>query len=211
MVAFEILPKPPSGRAEDNPWPQWPKIYRIDYGHEEANLQWKNDPRIYEISSKSFINDENGNVAGVNTVRVNWTKNAKGGWVLNELPNTEEVFKVRIHSPQKIGLILFFPKADLVLLAMGFLGPESIIIDQLNLTKDARSNILTKSGTYRTPIERIYSAGDCRRGQSLVVHAINEGRQAAREIDTDLTERKSGLPGPGGAIPFPPPYEAIAS
>ena len=96
---------------------------------------------------------------------------------------------------------------------MGFLGPESSIIDQLNLTKDGRSNILTKPGTYRTPIERIYSAGDCRRGQSLVVHAINEGRQAAREIDAYFTEqtngkqRKSGLPGPGGQIPYPPPYE----
>lgn len=93
-MAFEILPKPPKDRASDNPWPQWPKIYRIDYGHEEANLQWKNDPRIYEISSKSFIDDENGNVSGINTVRVNWTKNDKGGWILNELPDTEEVFKV---------------------------------------------------------------------------------------------------------------------
>lgn len=96
---------------------------------------------------------------------------------------------------------------------MGFLGPESKIIDQLNLTKDPRSNILTKSGSYRTPIEKIYSAGDCRRGQSLVVHAINEGRQAAREIDSDLNEKenKSGLPGPGGMIPFPPPYEALVA
>lgn len=93
---------------------------------------------------------------------------------------------------------------------MGFLGPESSIIDQLSLTKDNRSNILTKSGTYRTPIERIYSAGDCRRGQSLVVHAINEGRQAAREIDSDFNEKKSGLPGPGGVIPYPPPYEVCA-
>ena len=99
---------------------------------------------------------------------------------------------------------------------MGFVGPETSIIDQLNLTKDGRSNILTKSGTYQTPIERIFSAGDCRRGQSLVVHAINEGRQAAREIDayfagqSDRSQKKSGLPGPGGVIPFPPPYETIA-
>lgn len=96
---------------------------------------------------------------------------------------------------------------------MGFLGPESSIIDQLNLTKDGCSNILTKPGTYSTPIERIYSAGDCRRGQSLVVHAINEGRQAAREIDSyfsgqlDKAQKKSGLPGPGGIIPYPPPYQ----
>jgi glutamate synthase (NADH) len=88
---------------------------------------------------------------------------------------------------------------------MGFLGPESYLVDQLKLTKDQRSNILTKAGTYRTPIERIYSAGDCRRGQSLVVHAINEGRQAAREIDSDLSGGLSTLPGPGGVIPYPPP------
>ncbi|KAI2798425.1 hypothetical protein RDWZM_010184 [Blomia tropicalis] len=196
VVAFEILPKPTNERPGDNPWPQWPRIYRIDYGHEEANLKWDKDPRIYGISSKEFITDENGNVSAINTVRVEWEKNDKGGWVMKEIPSTEEVFK-----------------ADLVLLAMGFLGPESSIIDQLNLTKDGRSNILTKPGTYRTPIERIYSAGDCRRGQSLVVHAINEGRQAAREIDAYFTgqtngkQRKSGLPGPGGQIPYPPPYE----
>ncbi|KAF7492057.1 Glutamate synthase [NADH] [Sarcoptes scabiei] len=196
VVAFEILPKPPGERASDNPWPQWPKIYRIDYGHEEASLKWNHDPRIYEISSKKFVGDEKGNIVAIETIRVNWTKNEKGGWVLNELPGTEITFK-----------------ADLVLLAMGFLGPESKIIDQLNLTKDPRSNILTKSGSYRTPIEKIYSAGDCRRGQSLVVHAINEGRQAAREIDSDLNEKenKSGLPGPGGMIPFPPPYEALVA
>ncbi|KAH7644617.1 glutamate synthase 1-like protein [Dermatophagoides farinae] len=187
VVAFEILPKPPKDRSGDNPWPQWPKIYRIDYGHEEAKLRWNDDPRIYEISSKKFIGDENGNVSGIDTVRVNWTKNEKGGWVMNEVVGTELTFK-----------------ADLVLLAMGFLGPESTIIEQLNLTKDNRSNILTKPNSYRTPIERIYSAGDCRRGQSLVVHAIHEGRQAACEIDTDFSEKfnKSGLPGPGGIIPY---------
>ena len=95
------------------------------------------------------------------------------------------------------------------MLAMGFLGPEASIIDQLKLTKDGRSNIMTKLGTYRSPMEKIFAAGDCRRGQSLVVHAINEGRQAAREIDVSLMGvPRSGLPGPGGVIPFPPPYES---
>lgn len=93
---------------------------------------------------------------------------------------------------------------------MGFLGPESYLIDDLGLTKDPRSNIVTAPGTYRTPIPRIYSAGDCRRGQSLVVHAINEGRQAAREIDSDLNGGTSGLPGPGGVIPYPPPSAKAA-
>lgn len=91
-----------------------------------------------------------------------------------------------------------------MLLAMGFLGPETYLTEQLRLTKDQRSNVLTKAGTYRTPIDRIYAAGDCRRGQSLVVHAINEGRQAAREIDADLHNGMSTLPGPGGVIPYPP-------
>lgn len=91
------------------------------------------------------------------------------------------------------------------MLAMGFLGPEAAIIEQLKLSKDARSNIVTRGDTYATPIEGIFSAGDCRRGQSLVVHAINEGRQAAREIDVFLKQGEiSGLPGPGGMIPYPP-------
>lgn len=94
---------------------------------------------------------------------------------------------------------------------MGFIGPESYLIEELKLTKDPRSNILTKSGTYRTPIDRIYAAGDCRRGQSLVVHAINEGRQAAREIDSDLSGGVSALPGPGGVIPYPPPTSKIVA
>lgn len=95
---------------------------------------------------------------------------------------------------------------------MGFLGPESHIIDQLNLTKDARSNIQTKRDSYVTPMEGIFSAGDCRRGQSLVVHAINEGRQAAREIDAYLQQKhRSGLPGPGGMIPYPPAIECTVA
>lgn len=95
VVAFEILPQPANERPEDNPWPQWPRIYRIDYGHEEANLKWNKDPRIYGISSKEFIADENGHVSAITTVRVKWEKNEKGAWVMSEIPFTEETFKVR--------------------------------------------------------------------------------------------------------------------
>lgn len=96
VVAFEILPKPPASRGEDNPWPQWPRIYRVDYGHEEANLKWDKDPRIYEISSKEFIDDGHGNVKGIKTVRVEWTKDENGRWKMNEIPDSEEIFEVFI-------------------------------------------------------------------------------------------------------------------
>ena len=94
MVAFEILPQPTNEREKDNPWPQWPRIYRIDYGHEEANLKWKKDPRIYGISTKEFVINENGHVMAINTIRVKWEKDENGGWVMKEIPSTEEVFKV---------------------------------------------------------------------------------------------------------------------
>ncbi len=178
-------------------------------------LKWGEDPRIFSISSKEFLDDGNGNVKGIRTVQVEWKQDQSGRWNMSEVPNSEQIFEVflfcsKVNDLQtaikfkNFKLNLHF-KADLILLAMGFLGPENYLIEQLNLTKDQRSNILTKAGTYRTPIDRIYSAGDCRRGQSLVVHAINEGRQAAREIDTDLIGALSALPGPGGVIPYPPP------
>ncbi|CAG2179933.1 unnamed protein product, partial [Oppiella nova] len=186
IVSFEILPRPGDTRGADNPWPQWPRIYRKDYGHEEVELKWGSDPRIFGINSKEFLDDGAGNVKGIRSVRVEWTQD-NGRWIMKEVPNSEQIYE-----------------ADLVLLAMGFLGPETYLTEQLRLTKDQRSNVLTKAGTYRTPIDRIYAAGDCRRGQSLVVHAINEGRQAAREIDADLHNGMSTLPGPGGVIPYPP-------
>lgn len=92
------MPKPPASRDDENPWPQWPRIYRIDYGHEEANLKWNHDPRIYEISSKEFIVDESNNVKGIKTVRVQWTKDEKGAWKMSELPDSEEIFEVRNQS-----------------------------------------------------------------------------------------------------------------
>lgn len=184
IVTFEILPQPPPQRAEGNPWPQWPRIMRVDYGHEEVRLKYGQDPRHYSILSKEFLDNGQGHVSGIRTVQVKWTKDATGRWNMEELPDTSKVFK-----------------ADLVLLAMGFLGPEKYLIDELSLEQDPRCNIRTSANSYRTSVPRVYAAGDCRRGQSLVVHAINEGRQAARQIDLDLAG-KSLLAGPGGIIPF---------
>jgi glutamate synthase (NADPH/NADH) len=182
VTTFEILPRPPDSRAEDNPWPTWPKVFKLDYGHEETIHLMGKDPRVFQISSKSFIDDGCGNVKGVNTVQIEWRKDAVGRWTLHELPGTEKVYE-----------------CDLVLLAMGFLGPEETLINQLNVRKDPRSNVETPYGEYGTSIPKVYAAGDCRRGQSLVVWAIHEGRQAARQIDEDLMGYTS-LAGPAGIV-----------
>jgi NADPH-dependent glutamate synthase beta subunit-like oxidoreductase len=164
LVNFELFPKPPADRAPDNPWPTWPRIYRTDYGHEEAAKRFGADPRTYSISSTEFVDDGQGNLKSVRTVDVKF----EGGKFEN-LPGTEREWP-----------------ADLVFLAMGFLGPEHLVSDRLNLTYDERSNYQAEYGRYQTSAEKVFAAGDCRRGQSLVVRAINEGREAAREIDRFL-------------------------
>jgi len=166
LTQFEILPKPPEERAPDNPWPQFPRVYKLDYGQAEAAARFGEDPRTYLINTKRFVSDEQGNLKELHTVEIEWTKDANGRFVLNEVPGTEKVWP-----------------AQLVLLAMGFLGPEEAAIQQLGLTQDPRSNIQADYGKFHTSVEGVFAAGDCRRGQSLVVWAINEGRAAAREAD----------------------------
>ena len=168
VVNFELLPQPPQERAADNPWPLWPHIFRVDYGHEEASKTQGEDPRNYCLLSKGFIGDDNGNVIGVKTVQVQWT-NDEDQWKMEEVPDSE-----------KTG------EADRVLLAMGFLGPEHYISDATGIEYDDRSNYKAEHGKYSTSVKGIFAAGDCRRGQSLVVWGINEGREAAREIDRFL-------------------------
>ena len=168
MVNFELLPQSPAERADDNPWPLWPKIHRVDYGHEESQARFGRDPREYGILTKEFIDDGNGNVAGVKVVSVSWS-NVDGQWKMEEIAGSEKVWK-----------------ADLVLLSMGFLGPEHYLGDAAALEYDARSNYKVEYGNYQTSVDGIFTAGDCRRGQSLVVWGINEGREAAREIDCYL-------------------------
>jgi glutamate synthase (NADPH/NADH) small chain len=169
VCQLELLPKPPNERAANNPWPEWPKVYKMDYGQEEAEAVNGSDPRIYTTTATKFEGDENGNVKAVHTVQVEWTKNEQGQFIPKNIPGTEKIMP-----------------AELVLLAMGFLGPEQPLLDALNVDRDARSNILAEHEKYTTSIEKVFAAGDCRRGQSLVVWAFNEGRGAARECDRYL-------------------------
>jgi glutamate synthase (NADPH/NADH) small chain len=179
LVNFELLPKPPEERADDNPWPEWPRTFRVDYGHEEAEAKYGRDPREYQLLSKEFLKDDDGNLKGVRTVEVSWTKTDEGGWKMGEVEGSEKVWP-----------------AQLILLAMGFLGPEQYLPESMGLEVDKRSNFQAIHGKFATNIDKVFAAGDCRRGQSLVVWAINEGRGAARSIDTFL-QGSSNLPAPG--------------
>jgi len=169
LVQLEIMPKPPKERAANNPWPEWPKVYKMDYGQEEAEAVFGDDPRVYLTTSTQFEGDENGQIKAVHTVEVEWTKNEKGQFIPKPIPGTE---KVR--------------PAQLVLLAMGFLGPEEPLIKALNLEQDGRGNVKADYGQYETSLSGVFAAGDCRRGQSLVVWAFNEGRGVARACDLYL-------------------------
>jgi len=170
LTQFEILPRPPDQRAVDNPWPQWPKVYKMDYGQEEAAAAYGDDPRRYLIQTKKFVGGAaSGHVKEVHTVNIEWKKDAAGRFVPAEVPGSEKVWP-----------------AQLVLLAMGFLGPEEILLKQLGVEQDERSNAKAEHGKFKTSVPNIFAAGDARRGQSLVVWAINEGRGAARECDRFL-------------------------
>ena len=168
VAQLEILEKPPVQRAANNPWPEWPKVYKLDYGQEEYKEIYGNDPRIFAITAKRFVGDEAGNVKEVHTVGVEWVKD-NGRFMPREIPGTEKVIP-----------------AQLVLLAMGFLGPDETILGSLAVERDERSNIKTSAGKFSTNLPGVFAAGDMRRGQSLVVWAINEGRGAARECDAYL-------------------------
>ncbi len=169
LTQFEILPQPPLERQPDNPWPEWPKILRVDYGQEEAEARFGTDPRIYLIQTERFVGDTSGNVKELHTVEIEWGKNENGAFIPKPLPGTEKVWP-----------------ADLVLLAMGFLGPEDPVLEQLGVERDPRSNAKAEYGQFQTNVDGVFAAGDMRRGQSLVVWAFNEGRGAAREVDRYL-------------------------
>ncbi|PNR94893.1 MULTISPECIES: glutamate synthase subunit beta [Petrotoga] len=169
VVQFEIMDKPPLLRGQNNPWPEWPKVLTVDYAQEEYAELFGKDPRLYNISTKRFVGDTKGNVKEVHTVEVEWEQDKTGKLFPRKIDGTEKVWK-----------------ADLVLLALGFLGPEKYLIEQLNVEIDKRSNVKTEEGKYSTNVEGIFSAGDMRRGQSLVVWAINEAKQAAKECNEYL-------------------------
>jgi glutamate synthase (NADPH/NADH) small chain len=176
VVQVEILPQPPLERATDNPWPEWPKTLKTDYGQEEAAAKFGADPRIYLTTATQFEGDANGEVKAVHTVQVEWTKNDRGQFIPKHVPGTEKVLP-----------------AQLVLLAMGFLGPEQPLLEALGVERDARSNAKADFEKYTTNHPKVFACGDCRRGQSLVVWAFNEGRGAAREVDRFLMG-KTDLP-----------------
>ncbi|MCZ6520983.1 MAG: FAD-dependent oxidoreductase, partial [Bacteroidetes bacterium] len=168
LVQLEILPKPPNERAANNPWPEWPKVYFMDYGQEESAAKFGSDPRDYCVTTKRFTGNGNGQVTGLETVNIKW-ENKDGRFTPVEIPGTE-----RTH------------RADLVFLSMGYLGPENQLLRSLGIDQDDRSNVKAVYGEFQTNLQGVFSAGDMRRGQSLVVWAINEGRGAARECDRYL-------------------------
>lgn len=169
VVQLEILPKPPLERAADNPWPEWPKVYKQDYGQEEAEAVQGADPRRFLVQTKRFLKDESGSLRALEICDIEWAKDAQGRFVPQEKPGTAREIP-----------------AQLALLAMGFVGPEQEIVRQFELETDPRSNVRAPYGTFATQLPGVFAAGDMRRGQSLVVWAINEGRGAARECDRFL-------------------------
>ena len=156
------MAKLPRSRADNNPWPKWPLIYRLDYGHEEVKDVFGVDPRQYLVKTKEFITN-NGTIVAVKTAVVDISNN------FAELPDSEKIWD-----------------ADLVLLAIGFISAEHYLSDKANITLDNRGNYMANYGNYATSKKGIFAAGDCRRGQSLVVWAMNEGRGAAKKIDEYL-------------------------
>ena len=177
LVNLELLDEPPLERAEDNPWPLWPKILRTDYAHQESIARFGADPRNYAVLSQRFGGD-GGRVESLQIARINWQSTERGPRMSLVDGSTQEL------------------PADLVLLAMGFLGPEDYLAEALDLDRDPRSNYKAEHGSFTTNVPGVFAAGDCRRGQSLVVWAINEGRGAARAIDAYLMG-SSQLPAPG--------------
>ncbi len=169
VTQLEIMPQPPDQRAPNNPWPEWPKVYKMDYGQEEAAARFGADPRTYLTTATHLEGDDQGRVKAVHTVQIQWGKDDQGRFVPQPIAGTEKIMP-----------------AQLVLLAMGFLGPEQPLLEALGLERDGRSNIKADPGQFTTSIPGVFAAGDCRRGQSLVVWAINEGRGAARECDRYL-------------------------
>ena len=145
----------------------------MDYGQEEAAAKYGADPRVYLTTAKKFLQDDQGNVSGVHLVEIKWDKNDKGQFVSTEVAGTEQTLP-----------------AQLVLLAMGFVGPEQPLLNELGVELDPRSNVKAEHGRFVTSVKGVFAAGDCRRGQSLVVWAIDEGRRAAREVDTLLMSAK---------------------
>lgn len=170
VTQIEMMPKAPDKRAENNPWPEWPKVCKTDYGQEEAIAVYGHDPRIYESTVKEFIKDKNGNLKAVKIVKLSWEKDpATGRMKMQEIAGSEQILD-----------------AEIVLIAAGFLGSQKYITDAFGVELNERTNVKTAPGKYQTSVENVFVTGDMHRGQSLVVWAIREGREAAHAVDESL-------------------------
>lgn len=170
VTQIEMMPKAPDTRAEDNPWPEWPKVCKTDYGQEEAIAVFGSDPRIYESTVKEFVKDKNGNLKAVKIVKLSWEKDKETGRMsMKEVPGSERTLE-----------------AEVVLIAAGFLGSEKYVTEAFKVEVNERTNVKTEAGKYATNVKNVFTTGDMHRGQSLVVWAIREGREAAREVDESL-------------------------
>lgn len=169
LVNLEIVPRPPAERHADNPWPQWPLIFRTDYGHAEAAAKFGHDPRQFAVETVEFVADKGWELSGIKIQTVDWSAPRPGVAPFAPVKGTEKRLD-----------------ADLVFLALGFLGPEPTIAEQFGLELNQRTNIVANTENYETSQPGIFAAGDCRRGQSLVVWAIREGRQAAEACNLFL-------------------------
>ncbi len=170
VTQIEMMPKAPDKRAENNPWPEWPKVCKTDYGQEEAIAVFGHDPRIYESTVKEFVKDKNGNLKAVKTVKLSWEKDLESGKMnQTEIPGSEQTLP-----------------AEIVLIAAGFLGSQKYVTDAFQVKTNQRTNVDTAPGQYETSAKNVFTAGDMHRGQSLVVWAIREGREAARAVDESL-------------------------
>ncbi len=170
VLQLEMMPKLPDERTEDNPWPQWPRVCKTDYGQEEAIEVFGHDPRVYQTTVKKFIKDKNGNLCGAVLVKLNPEKDEKTGrMMMKEVAGSE--YKVEV---------------DLILIAAGFLGSENYVTKAFGVETNPRTNVATAENSFKTNVDKVFTAGDMHRGQSLVVWAIREGRDCAREVDESL-------------------------
>ena len=170
VVQLEMMPKAPDERTETNPWPEWPKVCKTDYGQQEAIAVFGSDPRVYTTTVKEFVKDKKGKLCKAVLVKLESRKDeATGRMMMAEIPGSE-----------------YTVDADLVLIAAGFLGSESYVTKAFGVEVNGRTNVLTEPGHYATNVKHVFTAGDMHRGQSLVVWAIREGREAAREVDESL-------------------------
>ena len=170
VTQLEMMPKPPEERLPSNPWPEWPRILKVDYGQEESIYKFGRDPRVYQTTVKEFIKDKKGNLKEVVLIKLESKKDEKTGrFMMVPVEGTEETVP-----------------CQLVLIAAGFLGSEKYVTDDFGVELDARTNVKTDNDKHASSVAKIYAAGDVRSGQSLVVRAIADGRKAAREVDLEL-------------------------